>query len=479
MHSCKSEKSHLLSIFYNRKTKAPLTDFRVECGNGKLGPREARDSKIKVDTTESADFQRDDLWTLLIGENDKEIGTLIYNLRRYRAVCEHLGIFLRDNNWKPYQAKYFNVAPAKDYDMLCDTLAEVIGDKAAAEQRKAFTPQGRASFDEIRKPKAKRQIPEFKPLPIKPLVLPKAGKPATAAEIANKTVVMVLTFHGIGNRRKVSTDLIELKGELNKGDKEWLAVSKKLIEAPELDAINSKMGETRRFVEGRALPSAIKKGVYLLPVFSVTEMDERLTKDQKEIHDLAGQLAKVYAACMKQAEERLGPKLFNLSDYLTADQIRDAFTVTWRYIQVNTPASLEDVDKMILKKEQAKWEKQFREAAEAADTLLSTEMSEIVKRMIERLTPDEKGKPKIIRETFLPNVTEWLQSYDPKNINNNNQLKAMVDRAKEIIKGVNTEVLRDSPTAREFVKSGFEQIDKLLTPMVVTKPSRAISFDEV
>jgi hypothetical protein len=95
-----------------------------------------------------------------------------------------------------------------------------------------------------------------------------ASQPATAEEMAGKTLVFILTFSGIGNRRKVDTKNIEIDA-----DKKWIGVSKKLIDAKELQKITSLDGEIRRYIEARALPSTIKRGVYLMPVSFMGQHD--------------------------------------------------------------------------------------------------------------------------------------------------------------------------------------------------------------
>lgn len=307
---------------------------------------------------------------------------------------------------------------------------------------------------------------------IKTIALPTENRMPTAAEMAARTVNLIVSFHGLGNRRKVSTSQIEVDA-----DKELIAVSKKLIDAEELEAIQSLEGEARRYLETRALPSMLKKGIYLLPVEFVDEVTEHLKEYATRRTALVANLEKSYARLVEDARTRL-KNLFNPADYPPSSYLLTAFRLDWQYVTFSTPASLEQINREIHAQEQRKAEANWREAAEAIQQLLRANMQEMVAHLVNVLSPGDDGKRKKFRDSAVGKLNEFIQTFSARNITNDTQLQALVNNAKSLLTGIDPETLRQSEDAREYVATGFNQIKTLLEPMVIVAPRRNITFEE-
>lgn len=475
----KPEEKHRLAVVYGGSFNPISSPIRILCGqslrNGekaawKIASNETLDRECTVDTT--GRMIRLNVWNKLNADRDNEVSTLIYTLRAYEAACKHLGIFELDEDWDLY--RYTALAPATNsiYESLCNTIGRVVGPKSAKRQRYEFTPEGRAKWDAKRNGKEV----EFKSAPLKPLALPKTTKPLTAMEIANKTCVMVLTIHGISNYRKISVDDIEVKDKQT--DKKRLHVTKELFDRKELAAIRTKQGEAKSYVMGRVVGSELKNGVYLLKFRCVNEMETALGDFNKQIRALAIPLAAAYNRLLADSEKALGPTLFKRAEFPTADELRDAFYIEWRFVKVNTPTTKEEVSKMVWEREAKKLANTFEQAGKAATQLLAVGLTECVDEWLVRLSPEKDGKKKIIRDDSMNKIMDFLGTFNFKNIEDNEQLETLANRAREIITGVNPEVLRESQNARDFVKKGFEEVKKLTAPMIVEAPTRMISFTD-
>jgi len=125
-------------------------------------------------------------------------------------------------------------------------------------------------------------------------------KHETAIEMAARTIVLIVTFSGIGNRRKVDTSRVQVDA-----DKELIAVSKQLFESEALWEIQALDSEARRYIESRALPSMLKKGVYLLPLELVTEVETKLSEYAAQRHMFADKLKETYDEAVNQSKKRL------------------------------------------------------------------------------------------------------------------------------------------------------------------------------
>src|SRR6266851_1521830 len=86
--------------------------------------------------------------------------------------------------------------------------------------------------------KAKIKLP-----PQAPIKMPAKVQPASSAEMMARTVVLVLTINSTGNRRKVDPGRLDVNSS-----QQWINVTKKLMEAEELDEITTRNGKTKQFV---------------------------------------------------------------------------------------------------------------------------------------------------------------------------------------------------------------------------------------
>ena len=330
------------------------------------------------------------------------------------------------------------------------------------------------AWDTIRANRKNPPKPKPKPKmePQKPVKLPKKVEPSTISEMMARTVVLVLTFSGIGNRRKVDTSKITVDA-----DKEWIGVTKKLFDAEELEQILSLDGEARRYVESRALPSMIKKGVYLLPVDFVEEVDERLKQYVQNRKPQVESMIRRLDELTANAKARL-KHLFDASQYPTPDELRAAFKLTWRFVFVDSAKNLEMVSKELYEEERKKAEADWAETRDTIQQLLRTHLSEMVDHMVDKMTPDTDGKPKIFRESSIEKMNDFLQTFDARNITNDAQMHVLVEKARSLMRGIDAESLRTHEDVREYVAYGFQTIKTLLDPMIISKPHRAIRLKD-
>ena len=308
---------------------------------------------------------------------------------------------------------------------------------------------------------------------LEPIKLPKQSAPVSASEMMLRTVVLVLTFNGIGNRRKIATSQINV-GE---ADKEWINATKQLMDAEELEKIQSLYGEERRFVESRVLPHFIKRGVYLLPIDFVEEVEAHLVAGEQKLQPLVNSLVHRRDELIAEAKTRL-KNLFNVEDYPTIGELRSAFKFTWRFVHVDSAKSLESVSKELYEKERKKAEADWADTRETIQQLLRSNMNEMVTHLIDRLTPDAEGHPKMFKQGSIDKLSEFLQTFDARNITNDVQMKVLVDKAKGLLKGSDAEMLRSNDDVRQYVCHGFNTIKTLLDPMVVVKPTRRIVLED-
>lgn len=329
-----------------------------------------------------------------------------------------------------------------------------------------------------------QNLPPKPPLVLKPIgkiVLPKEVKIKTvsADRMFVKTAVFVLTTNAIGNHRQAkgdfgenvfrvvadaTTESVKKKNPFN--------TTKELMEAPELDEIFSLYGELRRFVETRTLPLAGLRSARLLPNEFDEEVNARVVETREKIEPLVEQLAKNLPRYKAEAKIRLSKvkvgneikNFYNEDDYPTAAQIRASFNISARSYKIDSAGGLSK------KREKEEREKLAADWVETRDTiklLLRTQMKEFVDHLVGRLSPNIHGEKQTFHVSSLEKFNDFLNTFNVKNLPDDDQLKVLVDKAKGIMsQTTDVELLRTNNELREYVHHGFSTIQTLLGPMI-------------
>lgn len=288
----------------------------------------------------------------------------------------------------------------------------------------------------------------------------------------DKSVLLVVEFHKLGNTRKVNTAQIQVNA-----DKSMLHVNKSLLDSPEYDAIKKHDGQTRAWLMTRALPSLFKEGVYRVPNTLVAEVDDYLNRRKVQRTQLVLEFRKSYDERVAEALDRLNG-LANSRDYLDANEAASKFGLRWSYMTFATPDSLKNLKAGLFEREKQKIEQLVKEATEEIRDVLRLQMSALVKRMVTQLTPREDGGQKKIYDSLTGNVEDFLDTFNARNLADDVELQKLVDKARKVVRdnGADPESLRNDDFVRMEVKSGFEAINKQLDQMIVDKPARRFDF---
>jgi hypothetical protein len=307
--------------------------------------------------------------------------------------------------------------------------------------------------------------------------MPAVTKPTSAVDNA----ICITVQRGVlGNTRKLSSSVIETDA-----DKAMLRVSKALIDSPELEAVNSLDGRVSKFLNGHCVPSMLPhtKSVWFVGMPLVKRVQRRLLEFAAERKELVKAVVAAYpqrvleAAGSGDVQGKL-KEFANPKDYVAPEAVEAEFYFAWQYVDFGVSNKLQQIDSALFEQESRRNEQQWAEATAVAQQALRACMGKLVDHMVERLSPSEDGKPKKFNDTLVTNMNEFLNVFDGRNITNDQELKAMVERARQLVRGVDPELLRSSDSARAYVARGFEQIKARVDTMIVNAPRRAFNFDD-
>jgi hypothetical protein len=306
-------------------------------------------------------------------------------------------------------------------------------------------------------------------------------KRSEASTMLERAVCVTVEFHRIGNRRRVESNQVEVDA-----DKDLLAVSKQLLESPNLKAIRKLDTQIRDYLYNQCVQSGIKAGFYWVPIANIIDIDKRL-------YEFAAERTKLVAewttpanpgepSPYEQQVEAAGPKLralYNRSEYLTPASVAAAYSLEWEYMSFETPKKLKAVNPAFYAAQEKKIAAKIEEATDAVQQVLRANMAGLVDHLVDKLSGvGDNGKPKIFRESTVTNLREFLDGFKNKNITNDADLDELVGKAKDLLNGVDPKKLRSDEIMRDYVRDNFTEIKAKLDTMVVDKPKRAISFED-
>ena len=257
-------------------------------------------------------------------------------------------------------------------------------------------------------------------------------------------------------------------------DKSLIRVSKHLLDSRELRAIANFDGEVRRYLYDTCLP--FEAGIHLCPLGLLEQMEGKLREFATAREALVKAFLSAYPGLCREAGQRLR-SLYNPSDYPPPDYVAQQFSFSWQYISFGVPDQLREISTKIWQDEREKAAEVMAEAGREIQDVLRVAMAELVKHMRDWLKDAPDGKPLRFKESTVSNLVEFLGTFDFRNVTDDAELKALVERARQVLAGVTADDLRTTADVRAKVQQGMADLAAELDTMIVKKPARKFRFD--
>lgn len=294
-------------------------------------------------------------------------------------------------------------------------------------------------------------------------------------EVLRRTVLVKVRLGRPGVRRRIDRRTVRSLVQEPTTDIAMLYVAKDLLDSPELDAVARYDAEIRRYLTSRCLPSFFEGGKYLVPIADLEEIDRRLEYMQGRRAQLVEHFLAAYGQRVEEARGRLGV-LFRPDDYPSEESIRQMFAFEIAYLAFSVPEVLHQISHAIYQRERQRIAQQIESVGEECRAYLRAGFAELVAHMLDRLTPDVEGKPKIFHRTSVERLLDFLRTFSSRNVTDDRELEALVTQARSLLAGVSVDVMRDNSVVREQIRQGFEQIKAGLDPLVTDAPIRRFDF---
>ena len=264
--------------------------------------------------------------------------------------------------------------------------------------------------------------------------------------------------------------------------------SKRLVRCEAYDKLREFLTATKnQILDNYAVPSVLGPGWYRVRLDKVAEIDSLIKTAQKALverkRDGSPGFLPAFLTAYPEAIDAarsapvkkggLGP-LFVEADYPTPEEVAERFSVDANWWGLTVP------DQLPPEIRQAQIEKGQAQIAEEFSTMRQTlraGLAELIEHLLERTKQEPGEKPKIFRNSLVENFVQFLNVFENKNLTNDDELAAQVQRAKIILADVSPDKLRKDDDLRKRVTAGMASLKNAVDAMVTEGTSRTFDFD--
>jgi len=302
-----------------------------------------------------------------------------------------------------------------------------------------------------------------------------------SSQLFDNTVCLAVTFHRAGQHRRIrrgEAEVVSTGNSKEKPDQERFSVGKRIFTSDHYLSAERIAGKFDQWLHRRAVPCPLKRGTELIPVGMLDEVYAELDRAQAAYDAEADALLAEYEELKADARRDL-KDLYREQDYPSPDALRRAFWVERRMFDFSPPNKAK-LSEIVYREERSRWRQTFFDAEIEVKQALRESMLTLVSHLAERLQPSPDGKKKVLHDSAVDKVVEFLELFDRRNVLNDEELKALVVRARRVLNGdgAMADALRQDRTVREIVSRRMEQVKSGLDALIKSGPSRVISFEE-
>jgi len=277
----------------------------------------------------------------------------------------------------------------------------------------------------------------------------------------DKTICLKVQFRAPGTRRH--GDLTDIDTDAQKTE---LALSKRIFDSETYQLNRRIRNQVKKWLERRSVPSPLSNGTYLIPVQLIDDVNRKLDEVRVEYDASADKFVEEYPALIDVWREKLGSQ-FNADDYPSPREMRRRFAME-RMILNFSPARPGEIDQSA----------EIESAVNEIKAALRYGLLELVQRLSGMLEEGKDGKKKRISSSSVDQFNEWMELLPARLVVDDEELKAVADRARKLMTGKSVDDLRDIEKVRSQTKTGLTKIAQRLEKLVKDVPSRAFGFDD-
>jgi len=137
----------------------------------------------------------------------------------------------------------------------------------------------------------------------------------------------------------------------------------------------------------------------------------------------------------------------------------------------------QSIGRALISREKEKAAQDLASEVEEIRLALRSSFADLISHASAALAVGPDQKPKIFRDSLVSNLTQFFSYFDARNIADDNDLSALVSKAREVMQGVSPDELRSNMDLRLEVQQTMDNIKSTIDANVMLKPARRFIMD--
>lgn len=298
------------------------------------------------------------------------------------------------------------------------------------------------------------------------------GVVETANELRQTMGAVKLSFSWLGTQRKLSDLQTKQAADTFHAATDLVTASKRLIDTKNatyrtLTAIKS---QASSYWRSMTLPYP-QEGIRLIKQSDVAAFEDKMREFKEQLAAAASNLQLEYESIKEAAREKLGD-LFNPLDY--PPTLEGVFGIRWEYPPVEPPNYLMTFNPELYAQEQSRIQQRFEAAVVMAEDAFAEQLQEMISHLIERLTDEPDGTKKQFRASAVENFKDFYENFRRMNVRSNAQLETLIQRANDLVAGVDPADLRKNSDLRQNLSQQMTTVKTALDNLITNAPRRRV-----
>lgn len=294
----------------------------------------------------------------------------------------------------------------------------------------------------------------------------------TASELRQTMGAVKLSFSWLGTQRKLSDAQTKQAADTFHAATDLVTASKRLIDTKNTTyrVLTTLKSQASAYWRSMTLPYP-QEGVRLIKQADIGAFEARMREYKEQLVVAAANLQLEYEALKVAAREKLGD-LYNPNDY--PPSLEGVFDLRWEYPPVDPPNYLMTFNPELYQQEQQRVQHRFETAVVMAENAFAEQLQDMISHLIERLTDEPDGTKKTFKASAIENFKEFYDNFRSMNVRSNAQLDNLIQRATDIVSGVDVKDLRKNTNLRQNLTQQMGEVKTALDNLITNAPRRRV-----
>lgn len=254
--------------------------------------------------------------------------------------------------------------------------------------------------------------------------------------------------------------------------KNMLRANKDLVDKSRLQDINKIISDARNYIWTVANPFPIK-GIHFVNMEIVPTVKDTLDGYNKLLKKAVNAFVKEYEKYIDEAETNLSPdNLFNPSDYPSKTDIRNRFSISYRFFDLTVPSHITNE---MRKEETDNFKALMQQTQEMGVLALREGFAELVTHLTDTLTGKLDGEKKRLHQDSITKIIDFFETFKARNVFNDTELEKIINDAILIVGDVDSAELTKDKDLTKLINDQLKTVKGELDKSIVSY-KRKVSF---